>query len=245
MTLSKQQEKQELAYRVPYHWLSSDRTDQKGRLYFGYIDFCVALATQHGGPILDAGCGDARLLGELSKKTTEKLYGTDYSERAIAFARLLVPEAEFAVADLTNLPYSDNFFEQVFLIETLEHIKPEQIPEMLTELRRVLQPGGRLIITVPSVRQGLPGPDSKHYQHFSPTSLRETVDTQFTIEKMYGQWKSGFHVLKIMYRLIDNSLWDIRPLRIFFNRHLWPRYLNICKPEEGSRLIAVCVKSDA
>lgn len=240
MILNKKQQRQEDSYLLPYHWLISSSYDRNGRFYFGYINFCVDIAKKNGGPILDAGCGDGRFLGELSKISNTKIYGVDYSSRAIEFTKLFVPQAEVTAADLSNLPYEDNFFQQIFLIETLEHIPPDKINSILSELRRVLKKDGQLVITVPSLRLGIPKDNSKHYQHFSPLSLQQTVSQFFQINKMVGQSFDRFHILKILYRLVDNSLYDMKILRIKFNKYLYPKYLNICKSRDGRRLIALC-----
>ncbi|MEK7606193.1 MAG: class I SAM-dependent methyltransferase [Patescibacteria group bacterium] len=242
-TLSSKQEKQEKAYATPYHWLIDPATE-KGRLYFGYINFCSAFAKDVSGPILDAGCGDGRLLGVLRETTKNtKLYGVDYSESALRFARAFVPGATFSADDLAHLLYSNDFFDQIYLIETLEHIPPEHIETLVRELKRVLRKGGTLVVTVPSSLMGEPSAESKHYQHFTPESLRGALGNEFHIEKMHGQNKDGFHPLKIFYRLIDNPWFEIKPLRRFYNTRVWPRYFNICEPERGRRLIAICTKT--
>lgn len=243
MTLTSKQKRQEVSYSKPYHWFMTDNYSEVGRLYFGYIHFCTNLAKNSNGPILDAGCGDGRFLGELVQSGNNKnLHGVDYSERAVAFAKLLVPEADIRTAGLSSLPWPDNYFSDIYLIETLEHIAPAEIPPILSELKRALKPDGRLIITVPSKGMGEPKPDSKHYQHFSPESLKNTVEKYFSIASLYGQDKTGFHILKIFYRLVDNKFWDLKFFRRLYNQKIWPKLFNICKPQQGRRLIAICKK---
>ncbi len=239
-TLSEKQQVQEDAYSLPAHWMILDRLDQKGRLYFGYLRRCISFLK--GVPttarILDAGCGDGRFLKELLSAGYANLYGTDYSARALTFAKLFVPEATFAEATLQKLPYEDGFFDKVFLIETLEHIPPTEIPDVLRELTRILAPRGELIITVPSLKLG--PPTLKHYQHFTPESLTQTLTPVFSVTSMTGQDRAGVHPLKILYRLIDNKLWDITIVRKWYNKHVWPHLFNTCSAEQGRRLIARC-----
>jgi len=240
--LSIKQLRQEKSYVRPYHWLMQDKLSQEGRLYFGYIDYCVTQVNNYSGRILDAGCGDGRLLGEIYSvsKIKKELYGVDYSTNAIEFARLFVPEATFIQADLIKLPYEDNFFDVIFLVEVLEHFRPDDIPKILRELSRIIKKDGRLIITVPSILMGLPGVQSKHYQHFTPKTLSDTLNGYFVISNLSGQYKTGWSFLKVLYRLIDNKLFDIKILRKWYNKNIWPRYFNICKPKDGMRLISVC-----
>ncbi len=63
------------------------------------------------------------------------------------------------VADLmTGLPWPDASFDVVSVLETLEHLPPDQVPQAIAELRRVC--GGFLYATIPSFGpNGGPGPD--------------------------------------------------------------------------------------
>ena len=222
------QKLQEVSYKTPYHWFSDDALSQIGRLYFGYLNFCVSIAKKLGTiSILDAGCGDGRFLGQMTGLGNGYfLFGADYSQRAIGFARLLVPQAQFSVSNLSKLQYEPSSFDAVFLIETLEHIEPSNISVILKEVSRVLKKDGALIITVPSFLQGIPLPGSKHYQHFTAKSLTETVSDYFCADGIFGQDRAGFHILK------------------FYNKHIWTRYFNICDKEKGRRLIAIFKKKN-
>jgi SAM-dependent methyltransferase len=245
--LEKPQQIQEAEYTMPYHWRYQDSSNSTTeRLYFGYLGLCKDILLKHppeerrNMKVLDAGCGDGRFLGMLAD-TGAQLYGTDYSESAIAFSRLLVPQAEFSAADLRELPYADGTFDIIYLIETLEHIPPEVVPDIVYELARVLKPDGKLVVTVPS--DHLP-PGPKHYQHFSPASLRTALATAFSVNEMMGQDRTTFHPLKLLYALTDNKLFEIRPLKRWYNRRIWPKYFNRTEPDSkvARRLIAISSK---
>lgn len=243
MALTHKQQEQEDEYQIPYHWMIREGTDS-ARLYFGYLNRCIELLpSDRNLAILDAGCGDARFLGLLQDRGYTNLYGIDYSERAIAFARLILPKVQFEIADLSRMPYADNSMDVIFCIETVEHLKPETISGIIAEFKRVLKPGGMLVITVPSLKNGIPSPDSKHYQHFSAESLSAYIAPHLRVERVEGQDNTSFHPLKILYRLLDNRLWDVKPLRLYYNTHIWPRYFNRCSASTGRRLIAIIRKS--
>lgn len=55
------------------------------------------------------------------------------------------------VADITNLPFSDNSVAQIYSSETLEHISRDEIPMVLKECHRVLKMGGNLVLVVPDM----------------------------------------------------------------------------------------------
>ncbi len=240
--INSKQRVQEEEYELPYHWFV-DPNSMSGRIYFGYLSICSSFIQREKRSnlnILDAGCGDARFLKELELLGEYNLYGIDYSERAISFAKLLLPKAEFKTADLLNIPYEDAKFDYIFSIETIEHIIPEKISPMVAEFARVLKPRGKLIITTPSLLAGVPSPDGKHYQHFSERSLREDLSPHFKNVKIFGQDKVDLHVLKVIYRLIDNNLYQIHPLKNYYNTNIWPRFFNCGTSNNSRRLIAEC-----
>lgn len=245
MHLTRQQQEQENDYKNgPYHWFINNKTVD-GRIYFGYLNICkdfLKFQKLSQLNILDAGCGDGRFCKELLDIGVKKITGVDYSAKAISFARLLAPEVKFEIADLVNLPIEDSNFDYVYCIETLEHIIPTNIVNILKEFDRVLKVDGRLIVTVPSLLNGEPGPTSKHYQHFTVKSLTKTLEPFFEIEKIFGQDMVGFHILKIVYKMIDNKYWEIKLLKRFYNIHIWPRFFNYCHAKVGRRLVAICKK---
>lgn len=103
---------------------------------------------KNGDKILDAGCGNGRLL-ELFKDKSIDYKGIDVSEKLIDLARKKYPNNNFMVADNLNLPFSDNNFDKVFSVAVLHSIPSEEFRrEVLSELKRVMKPGGLLILTV-------------------------------------------------------------------------------------------------
>lgn len=66
----------------------------------------------------------------------------------------------------TSLPYPDDHFDCVVVIDVLEHL--EQTANFLDELRRVLQPGGRAVVTVPNGDPRLLANRIKHLVGMTP-----------------------------------------------------------------------------
>jgi ubiquinone/menaquinone biosynthesis C-methylase UbiE len=101
------------------------------------------------GPVeslLDVGCGDGFFCSWIQEsKVLRRIAGTDISSTRVERAAERVPAGEFRVGQLPELPFRDQEFDVVTLIEVLEHL-PEPI-KALHELRRI---GNRyVIITVP------------------------------------------------------------------------------------------------
>lgn len=73
----------------------------------------------------------------------------DQSPGVAALARSRHPALSAAVADVRHLPFADRSFDAVVSNSTLDHFeRVEAIGESLAELRRVLVPGGRLLLTL-------------------------------------------------------------------------------------------------
>ena len=100
-----------------------------------------------GRRILDAGCGAGPLSAALRERSAV-VTGIDSSHEMLALAReRLGVGADLRVADLGNpLPFSDNAFDDVVACLVLHYLEDWTAP--LAELRRVLEPGGRLLVAV-------------------------------------------------------------------------------------------------
>jgi SAM-dependent methyltransferase len=100
-----------------------------------------------GDRVLDVGCGAGRFVAALRDAGADPV-GVELAEAALARARRNVPGADLRlVAPDGSLPLGHGEVDLVWCSEVLEHV-PDTVA-LLTELRRVLRPGGRLLVTVP------------------------------------------------------------------------------------------------
>jgi 2-polyprenyl-3-methyl-5-hydroxy-6-metoxy-1,4-benzoquinol methylase len=113
------------------------------------------MAKQHlgnlkGRKVLEIGCGR----GGFSRYLLEcgaDLVAADFSDTAIANTQRLLQNiayCEAVVADIQDIPFSDNTFDVVVSLETLEHVPDPD--KALTELVRVTKPSGKLVISTPN-----------------------------------------------------------------------------------------------
>jgi ubiquinone/menaquinone biosynthesis C-methylase UbiE len=136
-----------------------------------------------GRRALDLGAGDGRLASELG---AAEVVLADVSRVALERAQRRLPGAETVLLEPdAPLPFDDSSFDLVLCAETLEHVRDVQL--LLSEARRVLEPGGRLALTTPAhgrltalavlVRgfERLFDPLSPHLRFFSARSLRRLL----------------------------------------------------------------------
>ena len=136
------------------------------------------------GRALDLGCGDGRLTLELP---VERITAADPSAVALARAeRRLGGRATLVeLSPGAPLPFGDGAFELVLCAETLEHV--QDVQSLLSEVRRVLRPGGTLALTTPAhgrstglrlLLSGLEGtfdPLSPHIRFFTARGLHSLL----------------------------------------------------------------------
>lgn len=100
------------------------------------------------GKVLDLGSGSGRYL---TKIKNGEMYLVDFSKEMIKLAEKKAKEkkirAKFKVANLTNLPFRDNFFDSAIFIDSL-HCLPNKREKAIKELYRVLKPNAKAKISV-------------------------------------------------------------------------------------------------
>jgi ubiquinone/menaquinone biosynthesis C-methylase UbiE len=115
-----------------------------------FLQWLGELAPEPGARMLDLSCG----LGYFLKAAREhdpslRLEGLDHSAYAVREAQARVPQAKVRRGDALKQPYPDGRFDALTCIGSLEHYPdPEQ---GLSEIHRVLKPGGKALIYVPNL----------------------------------------------------------------------------------------------
>jgi len=108
-----------------------------------------SIEKRKGLKILDIGCGTGETLTFMREYLpSPDLYGIDSSPVAIKYARKRGHKKILKV-DAKKLPYKNNTFDYILLLDVLEHIKDDTAT--LLEARRVLNKTGKVIITTPAL----------------------------------------------------------------------------------------------
>ncbi len=137
----------------------------------GYVEFRQSLGEQipdrlripisraalsDGMFVLDIGCGRGEVLVQAAQFGAHAI-GFDYAVAALEIAAEAInarSDADRILIHLGNaqhLPYPDNSFDRAFMLDVVEHLYPAELHQTLVEIRRVLSPGGQLIVhTMPN-----------------------------------------------------------------------------------------------
>ena len=97
--------------------------------------------------VLDIDCAEGFITNFLSQLPAY-VVGVDIDE-SIKIAKKKVSGTDFIRATITNLPFKNECFDAITLLEILEHLPDPTLDEGIKEVDRVLKPGGILLIGVP------------------------------------------------------------------------------------------------
>ena len=95
--------------------------------------------------ILELGCGpgiDANAL----KLAGHDVVAIDLCEAFINRGRLRFPEVEFQMMDLRNPEFESASFDGILSMASLVHVLPEDLPTVIENYRKLIRPGGRLVV---------------------------------------------------------------------------------------------------
>lgn len=127
------------------HYLSPSRISG----YEFIADYIIHNA--YGNKIVELGFGSAdflKTLRDIDLRCNFEIYGLDYAATAVSRAQEIIPDGKFYDGNMYSLPFENDFFDQVFCLQTLEHL---QYPELaLIEMDRICKINGRILVTVPN-----------------------------------------------------------------------------------------------
>ena len=183
----------------------------KHPLYFirrGLYNKISQYSTSLTGKLLDFGCG-AKPYKSLFQNISEYI-GVDYDSTGHNHAN----ESIDFFYDGKILPFKNEEFDSIFTSEVFEHIF--NLPEILSELNRVIKPCGKILITCPFVWEEHEAPvDYARYTHFALEDLLNKAGFRIIIKDRSGNTVQAIHQIFINY--IANEWLHIIPLLSRFN----------------------------
>lgn len=147
--------------------------------------------------VLDIGCGGSKLPTELANLGHE-VYGID----AMPYRDRL--NFTFVQGNLEHIPFNNDFFDIVIAVSTIEHvglgrygdpISPEGDKKAVEEIKRIVKPGGKVIVTIPC------GKDTVCYSR-ERVPLGRVYSSSSLVELL-----SGLKILEMSYIMKKNGIW--------------------------------------
>jgi SAM-dependent methyltransferase len=167
-----------ILYRVEQsHWWYIGRR----RIIASFVKQICDRITDHRPQILDVGCGTGANLMLLSNFGDAE--GVDISPDALEFCRERGLQ-RLSLGAAESLPYEDGKFDLVTAFDVVEHMDDDVAG--LREMRRVLTPGGRILLFVPTFMWlwGVQDEVSNHRRRYTLPELRRVVrEAGFEIER--------------------------------------------------------------
>jgi 1-acyl-sn-glycerol-3-phosphate acyltransferase len=149
------------------------------------------LDPQKGEKILDAGAGTGNLAVLIENKSAQVI-ALDFSKEALEIYKNKNPNATICLHDLTKpLPFDDNYFDKIVSNNVIYNIPREKRLEVIKELKRVLKPGGLIVI-------------SNIHKNFSPlkiylASIKESIKKDGLLKTIYLVIKLIIPTIKMFY----------------------------------------------
>lgn len=208
------------AYESIYHTLECDHFWFRARR-----DFILRLLKKwrisQSDAILEVGCSGGPLLRDLAENGYHHVTGIDLSQAGIALCHQQnIPNTY--VQDATKMTFADHSFDLVIASDILEHISDEGAA--LCEWRRVLKPGGKLLVMVPAFMFLWSQHDvvNQHYRRYTRDRLVVAMQAAGFKVPNSGYWNGTLFPPVAAIRLIRKILprrerGDIRPTSSIVN----------------------------
>jgi SAM-dependent methyltransferase len=165
--------------------------EHRSRYRFAIQGACARAFSLVGLTVLDVACGAGFGL-QMLREAGACPIGVDYAAGALGEVHRTQPAARVLRGDATRLPLKTASIDMVVSFETIEHVPDASA--LVSEIRRVLKPGGRLVLSTPNRAFGPPERHTGnpfHVREFTADELRDVLRQSFEDVHLYGQRPSA------------------------------------------------------
>src|ERR1044071_3391209 len=150
---------------IAEQWHSNFRGQAYVDRVLGYVDK-VLDGLPPGAKVLDLGCGTGNPIARHLVQRGYRVIGIDQSEKMLAIAKQVVPEAEFIHGDMVEIQFTDKFGAAVAW-DSIFHVERKYHSAIYRKLANSLEIGGRLLLSVggSDVDSGAEGFTSEMFGH--------------------------------------------------------------------------------
>ncbi|MBR5348733.1 MAG: class I SAM-dependent methyltransferase [Lachnospiraceae bacterium] len=188
------------------YWDNAHREYKRENItYDDWLESFDELIMNCGKPILDLGCGsgnDTKYLIEKGKK----VISCDQSQNAINNIKKNFPEVKDAVCFnmLDGMPFENDMFEVIIADLCLHYFDEEDTKAIVSEIRRILMPGGHLIFRVNSLKDVAhgagQGPEiEKHVFEMEGKEIKRFFDEN-DVRRFFGDFEFEYLKEEVMTR---------------------------------------------
>jgi len=186
--------------------------ERKGNIQLEHLHrYALACEYVEDKVVLDIACGEGYGSAMLSNFANQ-VFGVDISEETInhAQSKYQKDNIEFKVGSCSEIPLKDSSIDIVVSFETIEH--HDQHEAMMNEVKRILKPGGLLIISSPDKHEYSDVPGGKNAYHIKELyydEFKSLLKAHFRNVNIYGQrviFGSGIFPAKGQNRMFSYNL---------------------------------------
>jgi SAM-dependent methyltransferase len=123
-------------------WFNKVIDRLQSRTWSRTLDYC---SLSQGACVLDVGCGTGRWIRRLEERGLS-VVGIDQASEMLSIARKKGTLSPMVSGEVQDLPFRDESFECVSAVTVIQHIPPQEQVRALSEMVRVLRPGGYLFL---------------------------------------------------------------------------------------------------
>jgi ubiquinone/menaquinone biosynthesis C-methylase UbiE len=158
--------------------------------------------------------------------------GADQSEALITLAQEKFPRGRFVVAEMTELPFADQAFDIIYCIAAFQHLPTEESRlKALSEMKRVLVPGGFIIMTNWNLFSETA---SLRHQPFAPGDFMIPWKSSITGETVAERYYHGFVLPEL------EQLFAVSTLQVIEQYYSWQGEKS--NQEKGTNIISIVRK---